>query len=242
METPQIMFSKPSHVEYIVCTKIDNSEKINPILGLAIHQHPSGLISFLSSGEVISLKLLFDSSSLNVMEKPNKEMYEPTSIETPIEGQFAAHIKNILQRKVSQPILSLNKSSQLCPQKAYEVLTQSIQVLKENYIKNHNEALKEILKRIDLQIKIKEQQEREIKNLEKERDIISQKAHLLAEKFEECNNKQSLISKLSYNLLKIGNVSLPNNIIAENAFTTKVNNIQATTKGFFEDLKVSRKI
>ncbi|KAL5287083.1 NUP88 family protein [Megaselia abdita] len=234
-KSSEVSFSKPSQVEYLVCTKLDNSKNINPIIGLGLHQHPPGLISCLSSGQVISLKIIVDPNLLTILEKPSEDSFVTPNMQSMMKEQFTNHIQNILQRKVSQPILS--SDSTIRPQKSYEILTQSINVLNEHYIQKQSQVVREILKRIDLQNKVKEQQLSEIRNLENEREIISQKAHLLAEKFDECSEKQTLLTKKCQDLLGLGNVSLPNNIIAEKEFTNNVNNIQNTTKEFLKAIE-----
>lgn len=231
---PQVFLSKPSQAEYIVCSKLDNSKKINPIIGLGLHQHPPGLISCMASGEVISLKIIVDSNLLAIIEKATVKENHTQSM---MKENFTTHIQNMLQRKVSQPIFSLDRNSTIRPQKAYEILSQSINVLNEHYIQKQQQVVREILKRIDLQNKVKEQQLSEIRNLEAEREIISLKAHQLAEKFDECSDKQVVLTKRCQNLLGMGNVSLPNNIIAEEEFTNKVNQIHNTTKEFFKAIE-----
>lgn len=231
-KSSQVCFSRPSQAEYIVCTKVDNSKKINPVLGLGLHQHPPGLISFLGSGQVISLRIIVDTNLLTLIDKPTDDTKEANNMQTMMKDQFTTHIQNILQRKVTQPILSLDRSSTIRPQKAYEILTQSINVLNENYIQKQSQVVREFLKRIEFQNKVKEQQLSEIRSLEAEREVISQKAHLIAEKFDECSEKQTLLTKKCQHLLGMGNVSLPNNIIAEKEFSNNVNNIQRTTKEY----------
>lgn len=196
----------PSNAEYIVCTKIDNGERVNAVLGFTLMQMPSSMVLLLSSGQVISLKLVIDpkllSSPLTTNsylnnglsgEEDNNKLKSP--LDTLLNTSFVDHIKNILKRDVTQPILSTDHNATPSAQDCYELLTQSIEVLRSQYMKKHEIVRAQFAKRIHTIQLCKEQQKRDIADLEQERDTISDKAHKLADRYEELSEKQELLTK-----------------------------------------------
>lgn len=68
-----------SRVEYIVCTKAMENNKVNPILGFSLLQSPSGMLILLGSGQTVTLDLITDPSLINGWPlRANKE--EPTIV------------------------------------------------------------------------------------------------------------------------------------------------------------------
>lgn len=192
----------PSTSEYIVCTKVENQTKINAVLGFALFQMPSGIILLLSSGQIISLNLIIDSNLLpdwNIKNNNKEIQYHKLPLNSPIQKimgeSFVIYIQNILRKDVTQPILSLDKSQQPSIQECYELLIQVKQVLTENYLKKHEKAHNEIIKRIELLKTLKEKQKQEIEYLEKQKEQICIDAERLAEKCEDVNDRQQNLFK-----------------------------------------------
>ncbi|XP_067637382.1 nuclear pore complex protein Nup88 [Eurosta solidaginis] len=227
----------PSHAEYIVCTKIDTSERINAVLGFVLLQMPSGIVLLLSSGQVISLKLIIDPKvlveSVKIKEETEKSLPKleaKSELDRMLEPSFVDHIKNMLKRDVTQPILSVDKTSTPTLQESYELLTQAIEVLRTQYLKRHEQVRAEITKRINTIKLRKEQQEREIADLEKERENIRETAHRLAERFEEISEKQEIITKKCQLLVRQAHTRLPTNPVADKEFAQEVERINRETK------------
>lgn len=111
------------------------------------------------------------------------------------KDSFENHIRTILKSDVSQPILKLDKSVEPKPQEALEVLMQAMQVLREQNFTKHDKARQEIQKRVKVLQLLKEQQLREIQQLQSEKDKIRDKAEKLAELYEDICEKQQTLYK-----------------------------------------------
>lgn len=166
-------------------------------------QMPSCAILLLSSGQVISLKLVIDPKLIQDCLTKTKDDNNQTKTDDAQQTQlnqvlgpsFIDHIKNILKRSVTQPILSLDKSANPSPQECYELLTQAVEVLRTQYLKRHELVRAEFARRINTIKLCKEQQKQDIADLERERELIRDKAHKLAERFEEYSDQQEVLTK-----------------------------------------------
>lgn len=197
--------SIPSHAEYIVCTKIDTGDNVNAVLGFVLLQMPSCIVLLLGSGQVITLKLVIDAK---LLEDPQAQMKDNAALQQRNDDlsqsqlcqvlgpSFVDHIKNMLKRTVTQPILSLDKTNNPSPQDCYELLTQAVEVLRTQYLKRHEMVKAEFAKRIHTIKLCREQQKQDIKDLEEEREKIRDKAHKLAERFEEISEQQEVLTKM----------------------------------------------
>ncbi|XP_036339495.1 nuclear pore complex protein Nup88 [Rhagoletis pomonella] len=236
-----------SHAEYIVCTKIDPSERINAVLGFVLLQMPSGVVLLLGSGEVISLKLIIDPKilveSVKIKEETDRSLPKlnaKSELDRMLEPSFVDHVKSMLKRDVTQPILSVDKTSTPTPQDCYELLTQAIEVLRTQYLKRHEQVRAEINKRVNTIKLRKEQQGREIADLEKERENIRETAHRLAERFEEISDQQEIITKKCQHLVRQAHTRLPTNPIADREFAQEVERINKETKALTNCIQKAR--
>ncbi|XP_059222368.1 nuclear pore complex protein Nup88 isoform X2 [Stomoxys calcitrans] len=237
--------STPSHAEYIVCTKIDTGDNVNPVLGFVLLQMPACIVLLLGSGQVMTLKLVIDPKLLIDVQGTSKADMFPTENQDITQNQlsqvlgpsFVDHIKNMLKRSVTQPILSLDKNANPSPQECYELLTQAVEVLRSQYLKRHELVRAEFAKRIHTIKLCREQQKQDIKDLEKERETIRDKAHKLAEKFEEISEQQEVLNKVCQDLMRQANTCLPNNTLAEKEFALEVERINKLTKNMNNSLQ-----
>ncbi|KAH8381273.1 hypothetical protein KR093_001710 [Drosophila rubida] len=237
----QLALSTPSSAEYILCTKFDSSDRINAVFGIALLQMPAGLILLLSSGQVISLKLVIDAQLLIAPKDQALRRAADAAMEQQGMGpSFVETIKALLQRSVSQPILA-NKLTTSSAHERYELLNQAIEVLRSQYLKRHELVRAEFAKRINCIKLQKKQQLEEIKSLEQEREIISERAHKLAERFEEISDNQELLVRRCQKLMQEANTTLPNNVVAEREFTLEVARINKATKSLAAALDAAKK-
>ncbi|TMW54168.1 hypothetical protein DOY81_000752 [Sarcophaga bullata] len=234
----------PSQAEYIVCTKIDNSDKINAVLGFVLMQMPSLIVLLLGSGQVISLKLVIDPKLLAQPKDDSltlkTEDVQQTQLSKILGPSFIDHIKTILKRTVTQPILSLDKSSNPSPQECYELLTQAVEVLRTQYLKRHELVRAEFARRIHTINLCKEQQKQDIADLEREKEIIRDRAHKLAERFEEISDRQEVLTKICQDLMRQANTCLPSNTLAEKDFAQEVEKLNKLSKTMNNSLEVSK--
>lgn len=227
----------PSHAEYVVCTKIDSGNRVNAVLGFVIMQMPNCAVLLLSSGQVLSLKLIIDLKLLSTLPS-TKTISAANAITDQQHSQlnellstsFVDDIRRLLKRDVTQPILSLDKSSSPTPQECNELLIQAIKTLRTQYLKKHELVRAEFNKRI-LTLKLwKERQKQDISDLEEERNKIRDSAHKLAEKFEELREQQEVLTKRYQDLMRQANTRLPGNNLAQKEFAKEVERLNDFTK------------
>ncbi|XP_039489905.1 nuclear pore complex protein Nup88 [Drosophila santomea] len=227
-----------SRAEYILCTKFDSSETVNAVFGLALLQIPAGMVLLLGSGQVISLKLVIDAQLL-VTSNENKPVGLDVS-QQESGPSFVDTIKSLLQRSVNQPILA-DKLTSPSAQESYELLNQAIEVLREQYLKRHDLVRAAFARHINqIQLK-KEQQLQEIQDLEQERELISERAHKLAERFEEISYNQELLVRKCNALMQKANASLPNSVVAEREFSQEVTRLNKVTQSLAAGLESAKK-
>lgn len=224
--------------EYILCTKFDSSETVNAVFGLALLQIPAGIVLLLGSGQVISLKLVIDAQ---LLVTPNENKPVDSEVSQKESGPpFVDTIKSLLQRSVNQPILA-DKLSSPSAQESFELLNQAIEVLREQYLKRHDLVRAAFTRHINqIQLK-KEQQLQEIQDLEQERELISERAHKLAERFEEISYNQELLVRKCNALMQRANASLPNSVIAEREFSQEVIRLNKVTQSLAAGLETAKK-
>ncbi|ALC46389.1 mbo [Drosophila busckii] len=237
-----LVLSTPSSAEYILCTKFDSSEHINAVLGIALLQMPAGLVLLLSSGQVISLKLVIDAQLLmSAKQQLTRDTAETTLEQQQLAGSnFMDSIKSLLQRSVSQPILA-DKLATPTAHERYELLNQAIEVLRTQYLKRHELVRAEFAKRINCIKLQKQQQLQEIKSLEQEREVISERAHKLAERFEEISDNQEILVRRCQNLVQQANAALPNSLVAEREFSLEVARINKATQTMETALETAKR-
>lgn len=241
VEDNQLVLSNPSSAEYILCTKFDSSDRINAVFGIALLQMPAGLVLLLSSGQVISLKLIIDAQLLITPKDQMVRAINDAALDQQGMGpSFVETIKAMLQRSVSQPILA-DKLASPSAHERYELLNQAIEVLRSQYLKRHELVRAEFAKRINCIKLQKKQQLEEIKSLEKEREIISERAHKLAERFEEISDNQDILVRRCQKLMQEANTTLPNNVVAEREFALEVARINKATKSLAAALDTAKK-
>ncbi|XP_030238482.1 nuclear pore complex protein Nup88 [Drosophila navojoa] len=241
VEDNQLVLSTPSCAEYILCTKFDFSDRINPVIGIALMQMPSGLVLLLGSGQVISLKLVIDAQLLMTSKKEVQLTATNAALgEQGADPSFADKIKSMLQRTVNQPILA-DKMASSSAHERYELLNQAVEVLRTQYLKRHELVRAEFAKHIKCIKLQKQQQLQEIQSLENEREIISERAHKLAERFEEISDNQELLVRRCQKLMQLANSVLPNSIVAEREFAQEVGRIDKATKAIAAALDTAKK-
>ncbi|XP_017041189.1 nuclear pore complex protein Nup88 [Drosophila ficusphila] len=237
-EEDRLELSAPSRAEYILCTKFDSSDSVNAVFGIALLQIPAGVVLLLGSGQVISLKLVIDAQLLVTPTESNKASADVSQQES--GPSFVDIIKSLLQRSVNQPILS-EKQSSPSAQESYELLNQAIEVLREQYLKRHDLVRAAFARHIN-QIKLKkEQQLQEIQDLEQERELISERAHKLAERFEEISYNQELLVCKCNSLMQKANAALPNSVVAEREFAQEVARLNKITQSMAAGLESAKK-
>ncbi|KAH8383504.1 hypothetical protein KR009_008940 [Drosophila setifemur] len=237
-EEDRLELAASSRAEYILCTKFDSSERVNAVFGISLLQMPAKVVLLLGSGQVISLKLVIDAQ---LLVTPNENKQGGAEVELQEGGpSFVETIKALLKRSVNQPILA-NKLASASAHESYELLNQAIEVLREQYLKRHELVRAAFARHINqIQLK-KEQQLQEIQDLEHERELISERAHKLAERFEEISYNQELLVRKCHGLMQRANAALPNSVVAEREIAQEVARLNNTTQSMATALDNAKK-
>lgn len=74
-------------------------------------------------------------------------------------------------------------------------MQRTAQVFREEYFKNHTKAREELEKRIQALTMMKSNQQKELKRMLNEKEVLQDKASSLAEKYEDIKDKQDEILK-----------------------------------------------
>lgn len=225
-----------SRAEYILSTKAFLSSKINAIAGIGLLQSPSGIFAILSSGQVVSLNTI--KTALTIfpeLSSPMSAFNDHKSIDRKIP--FDQHIKTLLYSGVTQPILKLDKTNPPSSQNAFELLMNSIQVMRENLFKRHDEVRQEIAKRAKILEFMKNQQKDEIAQLFDDKKMIQEKAYKLADMHEDIGDRQQILQKRVQDALRLASLRLPSGNSADKEFAEHVKRIKSKTEKLLLDVK-----
>lgn len=231
------LLSAPSRAEYLVCTKGLDSNNINAVLGFTVLQMPPGFLLLLSSGQIVSMNLTTDPKLLNCYDVKGKGL--KTTIESPAANQtsFDTQIRTMLKTGVNQPILKLDKSNEPTPKESYELLRHATQTLKDQYFKKHDDVSKEIRKRVKILIDTKELHKRELNQLLTQKEKIQDTAELLAERYEDCCERQQKLFKNCMDLVRIATSSIPVLSASEKSYCNEIQRINIVVKEMMKKIE-----
>lgn len=239
------LLNNPSHVEYLVCTKALDSNKINPVLGFALLQSPSGLLLLLGSGQIVSLNMINDTTFIRghvpSSSKSISKILNSGNTKALFDDSFETHIRNILTTEVSHPLLKLDKSIEPTPKECLELLTHSIHILRDQYFIRLDKAREEILKRLKLQQMLRQHQLQEVAQLQKEKEQIREKAERLAEIYEDSYERQQTLLKRSQEIIRLASSAMPHLSMGEKEFRTQIEKIHSLTKALTNKFEMIKK-
>lgn len=100
-----------------MCSKALDSAKPNAVIGFSLLQSPPGLVLLLSSGQVVSLNIITNSSFLRVNRQidddKSKDNAESSISSKVFAGSFVESVREILASGAAQPILKSNTGEDL---------------------------------------------------------------------------------------------------------------------------------
>lgn len=234
-----------AHAEYLVCTKALNSVKPNPVIGFALLQSPSGLLLFLSSGQVVSLNVITNPTYIQnrmATASAKENSNSSSAIESKLfTGSFEESVRQVLASGASQPILKLNTGKEASPKESIELMLDAFQLLRDQYITKHDKVRQMIEKRVRILRVLEEQQRQEVTDLMTEKVKLRENAELLADKYEEMNDKQQEILKNLHDVIRSINARYPNSSPAERNFAEKIERIDAATKDLANKITLAKK-
>uniref|UniRef100_A0A903Z064 Nucleoporin Nup88 n=1 Tax=Anopheles minimus TaxID=112268 RepID=A0A903Z064_9DIPT len=227
------LFNSHSRAEYVVCTKALQNANTNAVLGFTLLQSPSGMVLFLASGQVVSLDLITDHSLIRKwpLAGSNRNTNNGESpIKNMLKDSFQKRIHSILKSGLTQPILKLDQTTEPTPQEAFELLTQATRMLRENYFVRHDKARQEIEKREHVLKLLKQQQLKDIEELQAEKQKIRATAERLAETYEDLCDKQNSLYKRAQEVVRLATLRLPKGSFSEKQFTERIEKIRQSVK------------
>lgn len=241
------MLGKPSHAEYVVCTKALENTKPNAVVGFSLLQSPSGLVLFLSSGQVVTLNTITNPTYLRITNQALKSKDETDNalIKSQINskvfsGSFEESIRQILASGASQPILKLN-TKEVSPKESIKLLIDAFQSLREQYFGKHDKVRQKIENRVKILNVLEEQQRQEVAELMAEKEKIRDNAERLAERYEEMNDRQQGLLNTLHGLLRVVNTRTPGAGAADRNFCDQINKISAATKELAQNISLAKK-
>ncbi|CAG9861223.1 unnamed protein product [Phyllotreta striolata] len=198
------IFVNLSKAEYLLCTKTAASEKSNPVIGFALYYEPTSIITLLGDGSLVTLGVMYTGGlpkleDLVLDDEPGKT----SPLKKMLQEPFEQYIEKILKKTPTQPVLKLPANSTGSQEENYELLQRAAKVFREEYFKNHQKAREELEKRVHTLNMMKQNQQKELMYLTKERDELQEKASNLAEKYEDIKDKQDELLKKAENLLML---------------------------------------
>lgn len=187
-------------VEHILCTRPLPTSQSAPVRGFLILSDLSlgaTMICVTSTYECILLPLL---SSIRPPSPPLLCTHPgPGSGSSPLRGladnSFEQHIRNILARSSTNPVLlkAGDKEASPPPAECLQLLSRATQVFSEEYILKQDMAREEMQRRVKLLIGQKNKQLEEIALCREERIILRESAERLADKYEDAKYRQETI-------------------------------------------------
>ncbi|KAG5891444.1 hypothetical protein JTB14_019922 [Gonioctena quinquepunctata] len=200
--TPDI-FMRPTKAEYLLCTKTATSEKVNPVIGFALYYEPTAIIALLGNRSLVTLGVLYAADPPKIGDMADENEGGTSPLKKMLQEPFDQYIQKILKKTSTQPVLKLHSSGEHTQEQCYELLQRAAQAFREEYFKNHTKAREEIEKRVQTLSIMKKNQQKEIELMNKDRDILQDKASNLAEKYEDIKDKQDELLKKCENLLML---------------------------------------
>lgn len=200
-----------SRAEYILSTKAFNDSKINAIIGFGILQLPAGFFVVMSSGQVVTLGTV--KTMLPIITDLNTQvsrLQDMKIIDDHVNKvSFDQHIRALLKSDVSQPILQLDKTKPPTSQQTFQLLMNTLQIMREKQFSRHDMVRQEISKRTKILELMKHQQKDEIAELLKSKVQIQEKAYKLADMHEDILEKQQNLQKRIQDISRLASLKVP---------------------------------
>ncbi|KAG7157815.1 Nuclear pore complex protein Nup88-like [Homarus americanus] len=176
-------------VDHLVCTRSLTAAGPMPVVGLVANS-THNLYVLLASGRIISIGIPAGFTPL-VMDPPHTDYTLALSPLRKIHTEnFEDHIRSILHRLSSQPLLASGSNSEVTPGEYLNLLNRITATLRTNYMQPQRAARVDIQRRSDILIEQKQRLQAEIDDLQSRKKLLTEKAHDLAERYEESNDKK----------------------------------------------------
>ncbi|XP_028396827.1 nuclear pore complex protein Nup88-like [Dendronephthya gigantea] len=204
-EADQVVSFDPNEtgiVQHLICTNPVPSSFVNLIGFTVVSDWELGptVVALTDAMECItkSLKFLNRPSSPAPHSSDGKEQNKQVESEERLSsgGEFENHIKQLLRRDSSNPLLrSSSKNTDLAPKDCYKFLTAASQTFRVEYLNRQKLAQKEIERRLDILRTQNTKQMEDLECLDDEKLALQERMEMLAERYEDTKDRQELILK-----------------------------------------------
>ncbi|XP_057684957.1 nucleoporin 88-like [Corythoichthys intestinalis] len=211
---PEAPAERRCAVEHIVCTRPLASSKPAPVRGFLVLSDLSlgaTMICVSATYECILLPLL---CSVRAPSPPLLcSRSNPGSGSSPLLGlagsSFEQHVRNILARGATNPLLLKAGDGEPSPQERLQLLSRATQVFREEYILKQDMAREELQKRVKLLRGQRAKQLEELARFHEERAALRREAERLADKYEDAKYRQDAASQRVKRALAAQRLRLP---------------------------------
>lgn len=225
-------------VEHLVCTRSLASAPGQPVVGLAASLSPAALYTQLHAGHI--LKLSLPPAYLPPCISQHPEYHDVEEFESPLRKAhseaFEERIRGVLRRSCTQPILASGWSGTVSAGEYLSLLDRSMATLNTAYIHPQRLAQQDIDKRSSILIEQKQRLETDIEELKNEKKQLTDKAHDLAEKYEEANDKQTQLLQRLEVVVRQGMRGLPTLTSGEKMMLKELEEMQSQMATFTNQL------
>ncbi|XP_064620195.1 nucleoporin 88-like [Lineus longissimus] len=214
--SPEIKFKQTDEaiVEHLVCTKPVATSPPSPIFGLCVVTDTvlgTTLLALTSVYECIALPLLSrykrDAGRLLSVSGSGKKYQSP--MKEIAREPFDIHIQNALARDASNPLLKTTSKTDLSPQECFQLLSRSTQIFREEYIQKQELAREDIQRRVRFLREQKKYLSNELQKSREARNILTDKARQMADRYDDTYENQRLIVQRVENVLRKVQSRLP---------------------------------
>lgn len=244
--TLETALDKLAHAEYLVCTKALDNAKPNTVIGFTLFQSPSGLVTLLSSGQVVSLNVITNPSVLPQLKATSNGTDDNTNnaaISSKVfqTGSFDETIRQMLSAGTTQPVFKLDTSKKPSTKECVEFMLNSFQLLRDQYIIKHDRVRQKIENRVKILRILEQQQRQEIKELMVEKENLRENAEHLVDKYDEIGDKQQQIMQQLHEVHRLMNQRVPTASGAERNFVEQIEKICVATRELGNNIAVAKK-
>lgn len=235
-----------AHAEYLVCTKALDNAQPNTVIGFTLLQSPSGLVTLLASGQVVSLNIITNPSILPHFKTPTngtdgKASQSAISSKVFHSGSFVEAIRQMLSSGSTQPVYKLDTSKTPSTKQCVEFMLNSFQLLRDQYISKHDRVRQKIENRVKILHVLEQQQRQEIQELMVEKENLRENAERLADKYDDMSEKQQQIMQQLHEVHRLLNQRIPTASGAERIFVEQIENISVATRELGNNIAVTKK-
>lgn len=235
-----------AHAEYLVCTKALDNAQPNTVIGFTLLQSPSGLVTLLASGQVVSLNIItnpsllphFKSQTNGTDGKANESAISAKVFQS---GSFVEAIRQMLSSGTTQPVFKLDTSKNPSAKQCVEFMLNSFQLLRDQYINKHDRVRQKIENRVKILHVLEQQQRQEIQELMVEKENLRENAERLADKYDDMSEKQQQIMRQLHEVHRLLNQRIPTASGAERIFVEQIEKISVVTRELGQSIAAGKK-